>query len=146
MRPAENIKRLIKNAIIKINPQVKKSALKELINELEKSKITGLAGTKPNIWSIVARSRIAQISVAAVIIIAVSFFQIARNHDNQTMNHIKAQIKTPAETLTLVSINAAYHKGGLEAVEKDYEQVYEKMVPWPRRVTISELFEELNGS
>ncbi len=146
MRPTENIKKLITNAKVRINPEVKKSALKELINELERSKITGLAGTKPNIWRIVARSRIAQISVAAVIMIAVSFFQIARDHDNQTVNPIKAQIKTPVETLTLVSINAAYYKGGLEAVEKNYERVYEKMAPWPRRVTISELLEELNGS
>ena len=51
MRPAENIKRLIKNARIQINPEVKKSALKELINELQRSKNIGLAGTKLNIWS-----------------------------------------------------------------------------------------------
>ncbi len=56
MRPAENIKRLIKNARIVINPEVKNAALKELINELEKSKITGLAGTKPNIWRIIMKS------------------------------------------------------------------------------------------
>ena len=113
---------------------------------LENSKKVKLAKTRPNIRRIVTRSRIAKISVAAAIIIAVSFLQIAHNHDNQTTNHIEARIKTPAEMLTLVSINAAYHKGGLEAVEKDYERVHEKMVPWPKKVTISELFKELNGS
>ena len=71
MRPAENIKRLVKNARIKINPEVKKSALKELINELEKSKITSLAGTQPNIRRIIMKSKITKFAAAAVIIIAV---------------------------------------------------------------------------
>jgi len=70
MRPAENIKRLIKNAKIKINPEIKKSALKELINELEKSKITGLAGTELNIWRIIMKSKITKWA-AAVVFIAV---------------------------------------------------------------------------
>jgi len=38
MRPAENIKRLIKNAKVMINPEVKRAALEELVNELEQTK------------------------------------------------------------------------------------------------------------
>ena len=71
MRSAENIKRLIKDARIEINPEVKKAALAELINELKKSKITNPAGTKPNIGRIIMKSRITKLAVAAVIIIAV---------------------------------------------------------------------------
>ena len=71
MRPAENIKRLIKNAKIKINPEVKKAALKELINELEKSKIAGLAGTKPNIWSTVVRGKAKSLAAAVIFIVAI---------------------------------------------------------------------------
>jgi outer membrane lipoprotein-sorting protein len=75
MRPAENIKRLIKNARIKINPEVKKSALKELINELERSKITGLAGPKLNIWRIIMKSRINKIAAAVIIIVIIGLHQ-----------------------------------------------------------------------
>ncbi|MHC4315467.1 MAG: hypothetical protein ACYSW3_23735 [Planctomycetota bacterium] len=71
MRPAENIKRLVKNARIQINPEVKKSALKELINEFQKSKNTGLAGTKLNIWRIIMNSKITKLATVAVVILAI---------------------------------------------------------------------------
>jgi hypothetical protein len=70
MRPAENIKRSIRNARIVINPEVKKAALKELINKLEKSKITGLAVAGPNVWRTIMKSNITRLSTAAVIIVA----------------------------------------------------------------------------
>ena len=38
MRPTENIKRFIENAKVSINPEVKRAALTELVNELEKTK------------------------------------------------------------------------------------------------------------
>ena len=71
MRPAENIKRLIKNARIRINPEVRTSALKELINELQTSKLTGLDKAKPGIQRIIMENKITKFAAAAVIIIAV---------------------------------------------------------------------------
>ncbi len=71
MRPAENIKRLVKNARIIINPEIKKTALKELIDELEKPKTTRSAVTKPNMWRTIMKSPITKLAAAAVIVIAV---------------------------------------------------------------------------
>ncbi len=71
MRPAESIKKTIKNARIKINPEVKKSALRELITELQKSKTTGLAGPRLSLWRIIIKSKITKIAAAAVFIIAI---------------------------------------------------------------------------
>ena len=71
MRPAENIKRLVKNARIIINPEIKKTALKELIDELEKPKTIRSAGTKPNMWRTIMKSPITKLAAAAVIVIAV---------------------------------------------------------------------------
>lgn len=71
MRPAENIKQTIKNARIKINPEIKKSSLKELINELKRSEITALAGPKPSLWRIIMKSKITKFAAAAVFIITI---------------------------------------------------------------------------
>jgi protocatechuate 3,4-dioxygenase beta subunit len=71
MRPAENIKKLIKNAPIKTNPAVNEAVLKDLLNELDKSKKNPSATLQPNIWKIIMKSRITQLTTAAVIIIAV---------------------------------------------------------------------------
>jgi hypothetical protein len=80
MRPAENIKRLIQNARIQINPEVKTSALEELINELESSTITGLTGTQRNIWRIIMKSKITRWAAAAIfvaVIIGLHQFRIS---------------------------------------------------------------------
>jgi len=71
MRPAENIKKLIKNAPIKTNPAVNEAVLKDLLNELDKSEKKPSATLQPNIWKIIMKSRITQLTTAAVIIIAV---------------------------------------------------------------------------
>ena len=71
MKSAEYIKRLIENAKIKINPEVKKAALSELINELEKTKKTSSAKLKPDIRRIIMNSRIIKLASAAIILIVV---------------------------------------------------------------------------
>ncbi|MHC4309865.1 MAG: hypothetical protein ACYSSN_07975 [Planctomycetota bacterium] len=71
MRPAENIKRLIRDAEIKINPEVKASALKELVDELQKPKTIRSAETMPNFWRKIMKNPISRLTVAAVVIIAV---------------------------------------------------------------------------
>ena len=71
MRPAENIKKLIKNAPIKTNPAVNEAVLRDLLNELDKSEKKPSAALQPNIWKIIMKSRITQLTTAAVIIIAV---------------------------------------------------------------------------
>ena len=146
MRPAENIKRLIKNAKIKINPEVKRAALKELINELEKSKITSWAGTKPNIWRIVARSRIAQTSVAAVIIIASCFFLTHQGQNGEIKTQqITQTVKSPAELTTLASLSFAYRQGGMEMVEQMCDKALKMAGPRPANISMEEFFEEINN-
>ena len=70
MRPADNTKQFIKNASIKSNPEVNEAVLKELLNELDKSKSMPCAAREPNIWRIIMRSPITKIAAAAVIIVS----------------------------------------------------------------------------
>ena len=69
MKPAENIKQLIENAKIVMNPETKKAALAELINELEKPAVVSSDGAKPNIWRLIMKSKAAKIAAAAVIVV-----------------------------------------------------------------------------
>ena len=119
MISTENIKRLIKNARININPEIKKAALQELINELEKYKTVGSAGIKSNIWAIIAKSKITQIAVAAVIIIATSFFVMQPEQLEEIKTpQITQTAKSPVESLTMGSLNLAYRHGGMQAAEE----------------------------
>jgi outer membrane lipoprotein-sorting protein len=71
MRPADEIKRLVKDAKVIIDPAVKRDALRELIDELEKPETIRSAKTKPNMWRIIMNSRTIKLAATAVIIIAV---------------------------------------------------------------------------
>ena len=71
MRPADKTKQFIKNASIKSNPEVNEAVLKELLNELDKSKSMPCAAREPNIWRTIMRNPITKIATAAVILVSV---------------------------------------------------------------------------
>jgi len=94
----------------------------------------------------IIKSRLAKLTAAAVIIIAIGLFLIGRNPEEQTKNRTETQVaKSPAEMLTAVSLNIAYRKGGIEAVEKQCEEAFDTMGYRPRKVSIQELMVEFNG-
>ncbi len=70
MRSAENIKRLVRNARILINQEIKETALEDLIKELKKPKMIGQTISKPKIWRVIMKSPITKLAAAAVIIVA----------------------------------------------------------------------------
>lgn len=69
MKSAESIKRLIENAKIKTNPDVKKAALSELINELDRTK-DNPAKISPDKGRIIMNNRLIKLAAAAIIIVA----------------------------------------------------------------------------
>jgi len=70
MRPADKTRQFIKNASINSNPEVNEAVLKDLLNELDKSKNISFDAPQPNIWRIIMKSRISKLAAAAVIILA----------------------------------------------------------------------------
>jgi len=71
MRPAEDIKRLIKNLTDKTSAQMDERVLKDVLSTLEESEKNKSALVEPNIRRIIMKSRITKFAAAAVIIIAV---------------------------------------------------------------------------
>ena len=137
-----NIKRLIKNTKIKTNPQVSKIVLNGLLEMLDKSKVA-----QPNIPGIFVKSRIAKFAVAAGIITAVYLF-FNYNHSVPIEAPKIAQIsepKTPAQLTTIISLNMAFGRGGMDAVEKQFVEADKKAgQSLKERVTIKQLLCELN--
>jgi len=101
---------------------------------------------RPNIWQTILRNHVTKLAVAAVIIIAISFFFVQR----EPLEHKRPQeviiTKSPAEMLTIMSLNIAYRRGGIEALERQCEQAIEKLGPRPAKVTVEELLADFNGS
>jgi len=131
MRPAENIKRWIKNASINTSPEVNQAVLADLLNELDKSKIAGSPGTKSNICSTLARSRIAQLAAAAVIIIATCLFFMQQEQTGEIKKQEITQTpKSPAELNTFASLSFAYRKGGIPELERQCDKTLDVLGPF----------------
>ena len=81
MRPAENIKRLIEDARIRINPDVKKAALAELISELESYRVSGLSETRLDIWGVIMNSSITKFVTAAAVIVLIGMWHFSSTVD-----------------------------------------------------------------
>ncbi len=89
MRPADKTRQFIKNASITSNPEVNKAVLKDLLNELDKSKNIPLDAPQPNIWRIIMKSRISKLAAAAVLVVAAF---LALNFFDKTSGIVWAEV------------------------------------------------------
>jgi hypothetical protein len=71
MKPAKNIKKLIKRSDVTTGSKVDKRVLGNALDDLERLKQAKSIGTRPNIWRMIMKSRITKLATAAVIITAV---------------------------------------------------------------------------
>ena len=99
----------------------------------------------PNIWRITLRNTITRITAAAVIIIAVTFFSIRKEQDEQEQPEVRKSTQSPAEMMTAMSLTIAYRKGGMEAVEEQYNRAYKLLGPRPGSLSANQIFAESNG-
>jgi len=95
------------------------------------------------VLSIVMRSRIAQVAVAAVFMIAVGLFIARPGHDRQPQREPDQWAKSPAEMVTSASLRMAYNRGGMEALEEQCDRA--ARILGQGSLSMVDLFEDLNG-
>jgi len=95
----------------------------------------------------ISKNTITKLTVAALIILAIGFFvaHLVPGEKVDTTN-ITTVTKSPAELLTVASLNMAYRRGGIKAVEQQCEEAIEKLGPQPDKITIKELLAKSNGT
>lgn len=101
------------------------------------------------IWRTIMNSRMTKLSAAAaaLIILAIGFFMIHLGPGEKVDTAEVPQVtKSPAEMLTVASLSIAYRKGGLEAIEAQFDKALEKLGPRPAKITVKELLAEFNGT
>ncbi|MHC4646340.1 MAG: LolA family protein [Planctomycetota bacterium] len=72
MKPADNIRSLIKQSHVTTGPQADERILTTALADLEKLRQKRSAASEPNVWRTIMESRITKLGTAAVIIIAVA--------------------------------------------------------------------------
>jgi hypothetical protein len=103
---------------------------------------------KPSVPRVIIRNRMMRFTAAAAIIIVVISLFIVHQGPGEKADTAKTSIstKSPAELLTVASLNMAYRRGGIKAVEQQCEEAFEKLGPQPAKITIKELLTKSNGT
>jgi hypothetical protein len=103
---------------------------------------------KPSACGVILRDRITRfVAAAAVIVVLISLFIVHRGPDEQVdVVAVADSTKSPAGLLTVASLNMAYRRGGIEALEKQFEEALEMLGPRSINISDKQLLAEFNGT
>jgi hypothetical protein len=101
---------------------------------------------QPNILKVFLKSPLTKIAAAAVIIVAIGFFVIHQGSPEQAdTTTVSKTTKSPAEMMTAMSLTITYRKGGMEAVEEQYNEAFKLLGPRPKSLSVEQILSEFNG-
>ena len=140
MRSLREIKRSISHARVDSKPEADQAVLRRLVGEL-----TAIAGNAPGLTKLQIRARILQ-AMAAAAIVVLAVLIIARPPQRTTFPSSQHRIESAADLLTVGGLNAAYRRGGLEAVDRQCEAAAQRLEDRPQRMSVNQLIRELKGT
>ena len=147
MRPTEDIEKRIKNVNIVIDSESNKRVFRNILQAFQKSTAKDLApANQPNIWRMIFRNPLTKLAAAAVIIVTISFFIAPQGPDEQADTTVSKATKSPVEMMTALSLERAFRRGGIKAVENQCEQALKLLGPRTASLSSQELLSEFNGS
>ncbi len=144
MKPEENIEEFVR--LEKPHVTTGDAMDKRTLNDSFVAMDQTVRANKKSVAGIILRSRAAKLAAAAVIFVAVSLLMVHRNPPvRQQPPQMPAVAKSPAEMLTGMSLNLAWRRGGIEAVDEQSGKAFKMLGTKPAKTTIEELQLELNG-
>ena len=114
-----------------------------LISRSDKS----ASSRRPNILRVIFGKRAAQLAVAAAVIVVVGLLTIHQNPNQQVGTVVVPDsTQSPAYMRSILSLNIAYRRGGIEAVDKQCQMAMVMLGPRPAEITIEQMLTEFNGT
>jgi hypothetical protein len=144
MKPVKNIEEFVKleKPHVKTGGAMDERTLNDSFTAMDET----IRTNKPNAAGMILRSRAAKLAAAAVIIVSVGLLMIYRNPPMpQQPPQTEIVAKSPAEMLTAMSLNIAWRRGGIEAVDEQTSKAFEMLGSQSATVSIHELLAESNG-
>jgi len=144
MKPEENIEEFVK--LEKPHVTTGGSMDKRTLNDSFAAMDETIRSNRQSVAGIILRSRMIKLAAAAVVFVAISLLMVYQNPPVQ-QEPPKTDIvaKSPAEMLTAISLNMAWRRGGIEAVDEQSSKAFKMLGSKPAKATIEELLIELNG-
>ncbi len=145
MRPTEKLEKLVRKFEIDVNTRKDRKTLDELLQAHTDSKRAGQSAVPANTWRIIKFA-----AAAAVVVLTACWFIMSDRYEpkqHQTNRPVvAANPKTPAELVSVISLNMVFRDGGMKAMEKQLDMAEQKVKPGLKeRITISQLLCELEN-
>lgn len=139
MRSLRYIKKSISHARVESKPEADQAVLRHLLVEFRT-----VAGAAPVPLKLPVRGRVLQ-AVAAAALVVLALVIATRSPQKTTTPSPANRIESAGDLLTVGHLNAAYRRGGLEAVDRQCEAAARKLEDRPLRISVNQLIGELNG-
>jgi len=142
MKPMKNAEDFVKRAKARVatDPQMDKLVLDDSFAAMDET-----AAGRSSVARMVLQSRAAKLAAAAVIIVAVGLLITQSNPPDRADAPAGKVAKSPAEMLSAISLNMAYRRGGLEAMDDLSNEAFKKLGSKPARVSVRDLLTGSNG-
>jgi hypothetical protein len=136
----EQIARVVNSKKVKFDPERWKQKYPEEYQMLISNSIGASKAEQPGICLRFIKSPVAKLTAAAVIIFAAVLFTVNSKKEPQIRISRPDRVSSPAKIISLFSLNNAYRRGGVEALESQLEKSAELLGPGSADMDIKELF------
>ena len=89
------------------------------------------------------RDGIVSLGAAAVFLVAVTLFISSHLHKDRGIEVASANSKPPCRMMTLMELNLAYSRGGIEAVDEQFDNAYSRMGTSKNAISMNDLLNTL---
>jgi hypothetical protein len=142
MKPKENIEEFVKleKPRVTTGGEMDKRTLNDSFIAMDEA----IRVKRSDAAQIIPRSKAAKLAAAAVIFVTISLLMVYQNPPMPPPQN-ESIAKSPAEMLTAMSLNLAWRRGGIDAMDEQSSKAFKMLGSKPTKASIQELLVELNG-
>lgn len=143
MKPMENTEDFVKRGKAKVttDPRMDQRVLGDAFAVMNET----ITKSRSSVALVILKSRAMRIAAAAVVIVAIGLLSLQSNPSEQEQQPVPKTAKSPTEMLSAMSLNMAYRRGGIEALDDLSHEAFGISGAQPSRVSVRELRSESNG-
>jgi hypothetical protein len=98
---------------------------------------------------LVLRSSTAKLAVAAAVVLAAGLLLIGRfepGADRPVPDRPRDDLRSPAQMVSMISLSAAFRRGGIDELDRQCERAMEQLGPRPGSVSIQEVLKDITAA
>ena len=151
MRNKENIEQFVRfrKPRVTTSRRMDERTLNDSFAAMERTIRTKSADHKLGVTRIIFQNRMIKFAVAAVIIVGIGLFSVRIHQGTSEKSdaiNVSEIAKSPVEMVTAMSLERAFRRGGIEAVEEQCKQAFQPRGLQPGNLSVNQILAEFNGN